>query len=311
MPTSESFESNTRKVLAHEFLDPNATIELMPQGDGVFCGVRDVLELLHGLGGHGFQVWSLDDGETLKAGEVAMRMRGHFLEYVTQVNGIAGILATLSGWATAARAIVTQATPLPVVLTASHLVLPEAVAKFEYAAQVGGCLASDSPLGVGVSSRALILLLGDTLRAVRVADQTLPQDVPRLAFVDTYHEAVDEAVRVALGLGDHLTGVIVEAEMSGSEISIEVLNQIRAQLDLAGFPRVKIFVYGNVTAQNIAHWKSEHAPLDGFFVGDTIAAAAPIPFAAELKESDGKPLARRGLVPGTTPNPRLKRIDVE
>lgn len=308
MSTSELFEFNTRVVLAREYLDPIATMEFMPQREGVFCGLRDVNTWLRGLGGHGFQVWTLDEGALFKVGEVALRLRGHFLEYGAHVDGIAGILATQSGWATAARAFVNEAEPQPVILTPSNLIPMEFAAQLDYAAQVGGCAASDSLLGKGVLSRALILLMGDTLRALRAFDQTAPADAPRLALVDTFHNAIDEAVRVALGLGDQLAGVVVQVN---HELGAEFLRQMRAQLDLAGFPRVKIFVCGDITLARIALWKKEHAPLDGYFIGNTIANAPPLPFAAELKESDGKPLARRGLAPGTTSSPRLKRMDVE
>lgn len=310
MSTDTAVEEYFRVILAREFMDPNATIELIPDSDGVFCGVREVAQLVRELRGHGFQIWALDEGEMLTGGEVALRLRGHFLEYGMHINRISGILATASGWATAAYALVQQADPLPVIVASSRLLLPNAEKQFERAAQVGGCIPSDSVLRRGTLSRELVLLMGDTLRALRAFDQVAPTEVPRLAFVDTYHDAADEAVRIALGLGDHLAGVIVQAERSRESGTVADLKKIRAQLDLAGFPRVKIYVYGYVTPDQIAVWKNDHEPLDGLFVGDTIAAATPIPFSAELKESDGKPLARRGLVPGTTPSPRLKRLDL-
>jgi nicotinate phosphoribosyltransferase len=41
------------------------------------------------------------------------------------------------------------------------------------------------------------------------------------------------------------------------------------------------------------------------FTGDKLA---PIDFTGDLKEIDGKPIAKRGRIPGITPNPRLKRV---
>jgi len=34
----------------------------------------------------------------------------------------------------------------------------------------------------------------------------------------------------------------------------------------------------------------------------------PIDFTADLHEIEGKPIAKRGRIPGITPNPRLKRV---
>jgi nicotinate phosphoribosyltransferase len=36
--------------------------------------------------------------------------------------------------------------------------------------------------------------------------------------------------------------------------------------------------------------------------------ARPIDFTADLHEVDGKPIAKRGRIPGITPNPRLRRV---
>ncbi len=310
MSTLHELNRQMQAVLVREALDPIATIEVLPQRDGILCGVQDVIKRLRDLGGHGFQVWTLDDGAMLAPDQVAMRVRGHFLEYSAAVNGIVGLLATQSGWATAARAIVEKADPLPVMLTAPNLILPDALAYLEYAAQVGR-IEIGSLLARGLLARAYLVLRGDALRALRAWDETLAPDIPRLALVGTFHESVDEAVRIALGLGEHLTGVVVQAEAAEDDNLPDMLKAMRQQLDLAGFPRVKIFVNGEVTPERITFWKTNAAPLDGFFVGDSIAAAPPLPFRAELKESDGKPLARRGLTPGTTPSPRLKRIDVD
>ena len=52
----------------------------------------------------------------------------------------------------------------------------------------------------------------------------------------------------------------------------------------------------------------QKAPVAGFGVGSYITAAPPIDFTADLHEVAGKPTAKRGRLPGVTPNPRLKRI---
>jgi len=43
-------------------------------------------------------------------------------------------------------------------------------------------------------------------------------------------------------------------------------------------------------------------------VGMAIAAAPPIGFTADIKEIAGKPMAKRGRLPGVTANPRLRRV---
>jgi nicotinate phosphoribosyltransferase len=43
-------------------------------------------------------------------------------------------------------------------------------------------------------------------------------------------------------------------------------------------------------------------------VGSYIASAPPIGFVADIHEIEGKPVARRGRIPGITPSPRLDRV---
>ena len=45
-----------------------------------------------------------------------------------------------------------------------------------------------------------------------------------------------------------------------------------------------------------------------FAAGSYIIDAKPIDFTADLHEVEGKPIAKRGRMPGITPNPRLKKV---
>jgi hypothetical protein len=42
---------------------------------------------------------------------------------------------------------------------------------------------------------------------------------------------------------------------------------------------------------------------------ETVSGAASIDFTADIREVDGRPIAKRGRVPGVTPNPRLVRME--
>ena len=50
------------------------------------------------------------------------------------------------------------------------------------------------------------------------------------------------------------------------------------------------------------------AGADAFGVGSYISSAPPIDMTMDLKEVNGQPRAKRGRVPGRTPNPRLVPI---
>jgi nicotinate phosphoribosyltransferase len=71
---------------------------------------------------------------------------------------------------------------------------------------------------------------------------------------------------------------------------------------------VDIFVSGDLKPEQIQAFTDERAPVAAYGVGFHIGAAQPIKFEAEIKELEGRPVARRGFVPGITLNPRLTRV---
>jgi len=46
-------------------------------------------------------------------------------------------------------------------------------------------------------------------------------------------------------------------------------------------------------------------------VGSAISGAAAIDFTADIKEVDGRAVAKRGRIPGITENRRLRRLELE
>jgi nicotinate phosphoribosyltransferase len=91
-------------------------------------------------------------------------------------------------------------------------------------------------------------------------------------------------------------------------VTADLVKETRARLDLAGFKEVKIFVSGGLDPERIRYFLDERAPVDFFGVGSYISGAQPIDFTADLHDIAGKPIAKRGRIPGITPNSRLKRI---
>jgi nicotinate phosphoribosyltransferase len=69
-------------------------------------------------------------------------------------------------------------------------------------------------------------------------------------------------------------------------------------------------VSGGLTPDRIRYFKDKGAPVDSFAVGSYISGATPIDFTGDIKEIDGKPIAKRGRIPGMTDSPRLKQLDL-
>ena len=86
------------------------------------------------------------------------------------------------------------------------------------------------------------------------------------------------------------------------------MHEIRARLDQGGHSHVDIFVSGGITPERIREFVYAGAPVSVFAVGYYIAAASPISFTADIKEIDGKAIAKRGRIPGFSVNPRLSQV---
>lgn len=316
--TADVYFPRTKTILAHAGLDPVVVMEIFPGRNGLLCGIDEVLELLRRAAPNA-QVDALDEGATISAKEVVLRIRDRYSAFGLYETAMLGILASESGWATAARGLVDAAAPIPVIMFGARHIHPDVAPQLEYAAIVGGCVTSATTAGArlggkepsGTIPHAMVLIFGDTVKAVEAFDQWMPRDINRVALVDTFNDEAFEAVRVARALGDRLWGIRLDTPTERGRVTPDLVKEVRARLDQAGFPNVKIVVSGGVDLERIQLFKETHAPVDAYGVGSAISAAPPIDFTGDLKEIDGKPIAKRGRIPGITENSRLKRIDLK
>jgi nicotinate phosphoribosyltransferase len=155
-----------------------------------------------------------------------------------------------------------------------------------------------------------VLVIGDTVRAAEAFDRHVAADVPRIVLVDTFKDEAEESLRVARALGDRLYGVRLDTPSERGRVTADLVMEVRARLDLDGFGHVKIIVSGGLTPDRIRYFKDAGAPVDYFAVGSYISGASPIDFTGDLKEIDGRAIAKRGRIPGVTASPRLAQVDL-
>jgi nicotinate phosphoribosyltransferase len=292
-------------------------MEVFTSRPGVLCGIEEVKALLDRvLPKANREVWALDEGDNIDTKEVVLRFRAPYQSYGLYETAIIGILAHCSGWATAARECVKAACGIPVISFGARHVHPSVSGVMDYAAVVGGCAGCSSVAGArlagiepsGTMPHALIIVIGDTVKATIAFDKHMPPDVPRVSLVDTFKDEAEESLRVAEALGDRLKSVRLDTPAERGRVTADLVKEVRARLDLASFEHVKIFVSGGFDPERITQFLESSAPVDGFGVGSYISGAKPIDFTADLHEVEGKPIAKRGRIPGITPNPRLKQV---
>ena len=154
----------------------------------------------------------------------------------------------------------------------------------------------------GTTPHAFFLLVGDTVEGAKAYNQLLPPESARIILVDTFKDEVEESLRVAAALGCDLEGIRLDTPSERGGVTPGLVQELRAKLDMAGYSNVKIFVSGGLTPERLQILKQAGA--DAFGVGSYISGASAIDMTMDLKEVNGKPVAKRGRIPGSWPNPR-------
>jgi nicotinate phosphoribosyltransferase len=320
--SADVYFARAEAILEREGLDPLVTMEVFARHDAVLCGIDEAKNLL----GHVLAtadraettLEALDDGDRVAPKEVVLRIRARYRKFGLYETAFLGMLAQSTGWATAARECVEAAAPHPVVSFGARHVHPDITDVLDYAAIVGGCVGASTPAGArlaglsptGTMPHSLVLIFGDTVEAALAFDRDLDPDVPRIVLVDTFKDEAEESLRVAHALGDRLYGIRLDTPAERGRVTADLVHEVRARLDQAGFGHVKVVVSGGLNPDRIRYFQEAGAPVDSFAVGSYISGAAPIDFTGDIKEIDGRPIAKRGRIPGLTPSPRLKPIDL-
>lgn len=311
--TTDVYFVKTRDILdACGRLDVHVVAEVFARRGGVFAGIPEVVRLLEGSG---VRIFSLREGDTFAPKEVVARISGPYSAFGMYETVILGMLASSTGWATAARECVEAADGKPVLSFGARHVHPAVSSVMERAAVVaGGCVGASCILGAklagiepkGTIPHAAILIAGDTLMVARVYDDFLPEGEPRIILVDTFHDEAEETLRIAGALGDRLSGVRLDTPSERGGVTPDLVREIRSRLDMAGAGHVDVIVSGGINPERIR--VLSEAGASAFGVGSYIAHAAPRDMTMDIKVVENRPLAKRGRIPGITENPSLEQV---
>jgi nicotinate phosphoribosyltransferase len=320
--SADVYFARAEQIMEREGLDPLVTMEVFARQEAVLCGIDEAKVLLS----HVLEtapegeavVEALDDGDRIEPKEIVLRINARYRRFGLYETAILGMLAQSTGWATAARECVEAAAPQPVISFGARHVHPDVTDTLDYASIVGGCVGASTPAGArlaglsptGTMPHSLVLIFGDTVKAAEAFDRDLGPEVPRIVLVDTFKDEAEEALRVAHALGQRLYGIRLDTPSERGRVTADLVKEIRARLDLEGFQHVRVIISGGLTPDRIRYFKETGAPVDSFAVGSYISGASPIDFTGDLKQIDGRPIAKRGRIPGLTPSPRLRPVDL-
>jgi len=310
--TTDIYFLRAQEILRHLQLEnTRVTAEIFPRREGIFAGTKEVFNLLRDKK---IKLWSLKEGENFKSKDTVMRIEGPYCEFGIFETVILGILASSSAWATAARECKEAAGIKNVLCFGSRHIHPAVAPVMERAALIGGADGASCILGAKLSGvkpqgtipHTVIIISGDTVKAAKVYNLCMNKDVPRIILIDTFKDEAEESIRVARALGEDLLGVRLDTPSERGGVTPDLVNEVRVRLDQAGFSKVKIFVSGGLTPERINILNE--VQVDAFGVGSYISDAKPIDMTLDIKEIEGKPVAKRGRIPGRIENIKLKRI---
>jgi nicotinate phosphoribosyltransferase len=310
--TTDIYFVRTMEILSDlGIADTEVVGEVFGRRDGIVSGVEEVKNLLQGKQ---VEVWSLPEGVAFQRKEVIMRIKGPYDQFGAFETVFLGMLASSSGWATAAREAKEAAGDKPVICFGARHVHPSVAPVMERAALVGGvdgasCILAAKLAGKapqGTVPHAVFLIVGDTLEVAKAYHQLMPPDAKRIMLVDTFKDEAEESLRLARELKDALDGIRLDTPSERGGVTPELVKEVRFRLDAEGFQHVGIFVSGGLSPERIKLLSAAGA--SAFGVGSYISAASPIDMTMDLKMINGKPVAKRGRLPGLTPTDRLVRI---
>lgn len=286
-----------------------ATASGLPNGWhwAVLCGIDEVTYLFGGLP---VDVYSMDEGTIFKPRDIngirvpVFTIEGSYGEFCELETPLLGLICQASGIATKAARVRKAAQDKFVISFGIRRVHPGLSRMIDRAAYIGGLdgvssLSGADTIGkkpVGTMPHALIMAFGDQVKAWKAFDEVMPEDVPRIALVDTYYDEKTEAIMAANALKGRLHGVRLDTPTSRRGDFLELIREVRWELDIRGYRDVKIYVSGGLDEESIE--KLRRAGADGFGVGTSISNAPTIDFALDIVEKEGRPEAKRGKLGG-------------
>lgn len=300
--TTDVYFERTRHVLEAEGRNPRVRAEFVAKslpGDGPWGLLAGVEECVAVLEGRAVTVRSMAEGTPFRPLQPVLEIEGPYLEFGLLETAVLGLLCQATGVATAAARCKKLAGERLVLSFGARRLHPAISPMIERAAYIGGCDGVSSLAAAqlirhdptGTIPHALILIMGDTVDAVRAFDRLIEPGVPRVALIDTFQDEKFEALRVAEALGEALAGVRLDTPSSRRGDFLQLLREVRWELDLRGYRHVRIYVSGGIGEKEIEQLASV---VDGFGVGGAIAAAPIVDFSMDLVEIEGRPLAKRG-----------------
>ncbi len=273
---------------------------------GVLCGLDEFLYLLEGKD---VDVYSMPEGSIFRTKgrngvfTPVIFIEGPYKEFCIHETALLGFICYPSGVATKSARVAKVSGDSLVISFGIRRMHPGIAPVIDRAAYIGGCdgvssIAGAEEIGVepqGTMPHALTIMFGDPKEAFKAFDEALPEDVKRIALVDTYHDEKMESVMAAEAMGENLFGVRLDTPSSRRGDLAEIAEEVKWELEQRGV-ECTIIASGGMDEYSIP--KLKEAGADAFGVGTSISNARTLNYAMDIVEKEGEPVAKRGKYSG-------------
>jgi len=304
---TDIYFERTRQILDAKGIDLHVRAEVVAKGLpsnwswAVLAGVEECSEVLKDLP---VDIRMMKEGTIFGTQQPVMEISGKYLDFGQYETTLLGLICQASGVATMAARCKKAAGMKEVISFGARRMHPTIAPLIERNAYIGGCDGVSVGLGArligkeptGTMPHALILIMGDTVKATRAFDEVIEPGVKRVSLIDTFNDEKIEAINVASELGDKLYAVRLDTPSSRRGDFLEIMKEVRWELDLRGYREVKLFLSGGIDERDIEEY---NLLADGYGVGTAISNAPVVDFSMDIIEVDGHPLAKRGKMSGT------------
>ncbi len=289
----------TEEVLRQSGRNPVIAMEVtaasLPGEWAVFCGLDDVLSLMEEIP---VTIDAMDEGTLFFPGEPVLRIEGHYLDFARYETALLGFLCHASGIATAAASIRCISGGKKIYSFGSRRQHPAIATMVERAAWIGGvdgvsntAAPEHVPLA-GTMPHSFVMCYPSPEEAFEAFDRYADPAVPRIFLCDTF---CDEKKESLAGARSGAQGVRLDTPRSRRGNMRAILEEVRWELDAAGYPDVQIVLSGGLTREDVIAYRDI---VDAFGVGGAIANAPVVDFAMDIVSVDGVPSAKRGKKSG-------------
>jgi nicotinate phosphoribosyltransferase len=321
---SDQYFNLTKELLEAEGRHPRVVVQVFQKQHSYLGGVDEAIAVLRECAGHrdaeglwvggwhDLDVRALYEGDRIEPGEPVMHIEGDYSLFAHLETVYLGCMARRTLVMRNVHEVVDAAGGKPIWFFPArhdHWLVQTGDG---WAAHVAGAIGVSTDAqaswwggrGMGTVPHGLIAAYGgDTVAAARAFADRYAKDMTVTVLVDFENDSVRTALEVADALGDDLWGVRLDTSERLEDVALAgsgqrgvqpaLVERVRAALDAAGRPDVRIVVSGGFDVAKIRAFEAAGVPVDAYGVGSSLLRGAN-DFTADVVLLDGRPAAKAG-----------------